>query len=499
MKKIFKWLGIVIGAIVALIIIASIVIMIVVDKQMIEDQMEKALNRQVAIEDIDVGIFSVVSGIEVKGVQISNFKTPKQLEKLKDKPVPQSDLFVGLKAFVFKLRFMPLLSGDVELRELMLYEPVINAIRYRNGAFNFSDLMAPKKLTAEEKAELKKKQEEEARKKAEEAKKPKEPSGPFTADDLPVSITIGKVGMENGTVTFKDLKLRQTIQLYNLTTQVYDIAIDPKDLENKNQVKVKFNSGIKTIGTTSTGTVDSFDIVVSANGNVKPFDLKTRQVNPEAAMKVGSPRGKMTGLQVFDAIKSNETLEQYSGKLGFLKDTIDWKDGYVDLWYKAGVVKLSNGKIETRDYRMTFQGTANTNNKKVNMDIDLALDEKYNKSIEKGIQRNVDKGVKAMGKNVQKYVKSDKITQSAMKKLVNDEGKVYLQYKVTGTYTSPKTKLVSPKIPTIEELVKDAAGDLGDVAKDAAKDAAKKATKKATDKATKKAEDKAKDKLKKLF
>ena len=128
MKKILKWLGIVIGAVFALIIIASIVIMIIVDKQMIEDQMEKALNRQVAIEDIDVGIFSVVSGIEVKGVQISNFKTPKQLEKLKDKPVPKSDLFVGLKAFVFKLKFMPLLSGNVELRELMLYEPVINAV-----------------------------------------------------------------------------------------------------------------------------------------------------------------------------------------------------------------------------------------------------------------------------------------------------------------------------------------------------------------------------------
>ncbi len=495
MKKILKWLGIVIGAVFALIIIASIVIMIIVDKQMIEDQMEKALNRQVAIEDIDVGVFSVVSGIEVKGVQISNFKTAKQLEKLKDKPVPKSDLFVGLKAFVFKLKFMPLLSGNVELRELMLYEPVINAVRYSNGAFNFSDLMAPKKLSAEERAELKKKQEEEARKKAEEAKKPKEKSGPFTADDLPVSVVIGKVGLENGTVTFKDLKLKQTIQLYNLTTQVYDIAIDPKDLENKNQVKVKFNSGIKTIGTTSTGTVDSFDIVVSANGNVKPFDLKTRQVNPEVAMKVGSPRGKMTGLQIFDAMKSNETLEKYSGKLGFLKDTIDWKDGFVDVWYKGGVVKLSNGKIETRDYRMTFQGTANTNNKAVNMDIDLALDEQYNKSIEKGIQRNVDKGVKALGKNVQKYVKSDKITQSAMKKLVNDEGKVYLQYKVTGTYTSPKTKLVSPKLPTLQELIKDAAGDLGDVAKDAAKEAAKEATKKATDKAA----DKAAKKLKKLF
>ncbi len=91
MKKIFKWVAIVICGIFALIIIASIILMLVVTKDMIAEQMEKALNRHVTIEKIDVSIFSVVSGIEVKGVAISNFKTPKQLEALKGKPVEKGE------------------------------------------------------------------------------------------------------------------------------------------------------------------------------------------------------------------------------------------------------------------------------------------------------------------------------------------------------------------------------------------------------------------------
>ena len=83
---------------IALVIIAGVVIMIVVDKQFVEDNMRKALNRHVTIESIDVGIFSVISGIEVNNVAISNYKNERQLELLKDKPVPSKDVFVGLKS-----------------------------------------------------------------------------------------------------------------------------------------------------------------------------------------------------------------------------------------------------------------------------------------------------------------------------------------------------------------------------------------------------------------
>ncbi len=479
MKKIFKWVAIVIGSVLALIIIASIVLMLVITKDMIAQQMEKALNRHVTIEKIDVSIFSVVSGIEVKGVAISNFKTPQQLQALKGKPVDKNDLFVGLDSFTFKLKFMPLLQGKFELRELLLTGPKINITRYPSGAFNFSDLIKPSK----------------EEKKVEEVKK-EEPAKPLTADTLPVGITVGKVGIEKGVITFVDQSLKQTVQLYNLNAFVHDIEIDPKDLAKNNQVKVKLDIGIKTIGKTSGGSVQSFDIGLASRGTVKPFDIKTRILNPEISLKAGSPYGTMTGLQIFDAIKSNETLANYTGKFEFLSKDVKWKNGYVDIWYKGGLLKITNGKISTDDYAGNFKADINLNTKAINADIDMTLNEKHNKSIYNGIEKNASKLIKG---DVAKYVKPDKVAEKAFGYLTNKDGKVFLQFAVTGTMDKPKTKLVAPKLPSLMDIIKDLGGDVADVAKEKAKEKAAETTQKAVEKGTEKAKEKATKKLKKLF
>ncbi len=490
MKKVFKWLGIALGAAFFLIIAASVAVMLIVDKDMIDEQMENALNRQVSIGSIDVSVFSVVSGIQVKDVKISNFKTQPQREALKGKPVAANDLFVGLSSFTFKLKFLPLLKKQVELRELVLFEPVINVVRYPGGQFNFSDLLAPKKMTAEEKEELLKKEREEAKKKAEEAKQPQKP---FTADDLPLEITIGKVGIEKGLISFVDQGLKQSFSVYNLTALVHSIQIDPKNLEKKNSVKLKIETGIKTIGQVQTGSVKSFDIGLSINGSVKPFDPKTKKVDPELSAKAGSGYGTMTGLQIFERLKEVEQLEKYCGKFAFLKDDIKWKNALVNVWYRGGTVKISDGRIATDDYELNFAGMTNINSKAVGMDMDMLLAEKHNKPIREGIARNVEKGIKAA--KLEKYVKTEKVADSAMKALTNKEGKVFLQYKVSGTMSKPDVKLVAPKIPSIGDLIKDAAGDI----KDVVQEKAEKKVEKVVDKQADKAKDKAAKKLKKLF
>jgi len=490
MKKVLKWLGIGIGAILVLIVAASVAVMLIIDKDMIDEQMENALNRQVSIGAIDVSVFSVVSGIEVKDVKISNFKTPAQREALKGKPVQANDLFVGLSSFTFKLKFLQLLKKQVELRELVLFEPVINVVRYPSGLFNFSDLMAPKQLTAEEKAELLKKQQEEAKKKAEEAKKPQKP---FTADDLPVEIAIGRVGIEKGLVSFVDQGLKQSFSVYNLTALVHSIEIDPKNLDKKNSVKLKIEAGIKTVGQVQTGSVKTFDIGLSVNGTLKPFDSRSKKVDPELSAKVGSGYGTMTGLQIFEKLKEVEQIEKYCGKFAFLKGDVKWKNAFVNVWYKGGTVKLTDGKIATDDYALNFAGMTNINTKAVGMDMDMLLAEKHNKPIREGIAKNVDKGIKAA--KLEKYVKTEKVADSAMKALANKDGKVYLQYKVTGTMSKPDVKLVAPKLPTIGDLVKGAAGDI----KDVVQEKAEKKVEKVVDKQADKAKDKAAKKLKKLF
>jgi hypothetical protein len=479
-KKVLKWLGIVIGAIIVLIIAASIVLMLIVDEKMIASQMENVLNRHVTIKKLSVGVFAVASGIEVRDVRISNFKTKKELAALKDKPVPEKDLFVGLKAFNFKIKLIKLLSGQVVLDELVLYEPVINIIKNKNGVFNFDDLTKPAPVA---KKEIKK----------EEPKKTKQDqSKPFTADDLPIEISVGKIGLEKGQLKYFDEGMAQTFQVYNLTALVHSIKIDPKDLLNKDSVGLAISMGVKTIGEVKSGSVKSFDIGFDIKGIAIPFDKKTRIANPEIDLKMGLPYGTITGLQIFEKLKEVEQLAKYCGKLDFLKKEIKWKNAFVNVWYKNNVVKLKEGKIPTDDYALTYAGQTNISTKAVDLDIDMLLADKNEKSIRSGVEKNIKKAI--TGKTA-KYIKPETIADIAMKSLLNKDGKVELKFQVTGNLNDPKTKLISPKLSSLSDVVKGSSGDIKDAAKDQVKEKAKDAAEKGADKA----KDKASKKIKKLF
>lgn len=457
MKRLFKIIGGVIGGIIGLvllvIIVASVAIYFVVTKQMVEDQMKKALHRHVQIQDISVGILSIVSGIEVKGVVISNYKTDKQLEALKGKPVPATDRFVAVNSLKLRLKFLPLIKEKrFELSQLTLHQPSVNVVKFASGAFNFDDLLQPKKLTAEEQAELKKKQAEEA----------KQPSKPLTADDIPVAINIGKVGMENATVTYFDQKLNQTFQLYGLTAMVRNITVDSKDLAKKNHASLDITMGIKTMGKTSSGSVKSFDIKFVITGGIIPFDVKTRRLDPEVSLDLSSPDGQITGLQIFDKITTVEPLGSYLGKhLDFLKGTTQWKGSKMaklKAWYKGGAARLSEGNINAKELQIYFDGTTNTNTKSLNVNLTLELHADRSKTAKVAVRQQVESGFKKLG--ITKYVKADQITEAALRPLLNEKGLIYLKFKVGGTYSAPAVQLVHPPLQSMDQLIKSIAGDV---------------------------------------
>ena len=133
MKKALWALGAVIAIVIVLVVVAGVIVYMTVTKDFIASKMSAALNRHVTIESIDVSLFSVVSGIEVKNLAVSNFKTPKKLAALAGKPVPADDLFAGMEALRFKMKFLPLLQRQVELKELTLISPVVNLSKNRQG------------------------------------------------------------------------------------------------------------------------------------------------------------------------------------------------------------------------------------------------------------------------------------------------------------------------------------------------------------------------------
>ncbi len=476
MKKLVKWITVLVGLLVLVVVGGSVALMLLVDEEMVAEQMESVLHRHVTIERLDIGLLSMVSGIEVGNVRVSNHKSPAALEALKGKPVAAGDLFAGIKLLNLKFRILPLFLLRVELNAFVLQEPVVNIVRYKSGKFNFSDLLEPGKAVEEKKAPVSKPEPE---KRKPEPPKKEEPSGPLTADDIPLRIAVGKVGIERGNVTYTDRALGQTFEVYDLTLLAHSAEIDPARLESKNSVKIKLELGSRPKGKVRSGSVQSFDIKLTANGSVKPFDVKTRALDPEAALKVESPQGTLTGLQIFESVKSVKALEPYTGKLAFLKEEVKWNEGSVDVWYKSNKVKLSLGKIVTEDFTLHFEGTTNIKTKALDLDMGTILSEKENEAVKATINQNVKRQLRG---DVAKYVPPEKITDLVMKQLVNKDGRIDLRFDVTGSLSSPRARLASPSVPGLPDLIKDAGGDIGSVMKGAAEKEAGKAINKGMDK-----------------
>lgn len=458
LRKILITVGVLTGATAIFIIAAGIVMVMIVDKPFVESRISQALSRQITIEKIDVSIFSFLSGIEIKKIAISNFKTPEQLTALQGKPVKAGDVFAGMESLRFKVKILPLFRKQFDLKELVLYSPVINLARSKQGVLNCADLISAKKQqTPERKAkqiDLKKKQKE--------AAVEFESAKPITADDIPMAVAVGEIGIKDGTVNYYDGEFDQKFQIYNLTTLAYDINIDSRDLANKDEIKIKIALGVKTVGPLKTGSVQSFDLTIDATGKVIPFDIKTRQLEPEIIIHAAFPDGQISGLQVFNAVAALPLLGDYLGEqISFLKGKLEWKKSetsFIDLRYKAGRADISNGSLDLAQARFLFAGMINTDSKALDMNLDMVMKREINNSVKAALEKKIDAGIRSP--EVKKYVPADKLAETALQPLLNKDGMIDLKFKAGGTTKKTDVKIVQPQLDAVDVLIKKAAGNV---------------------------------------
>jgi hypothetical protein len=172
-----------------------------------------------------------------------------------------------------------------------------------------------------------------------------------------------------------------------------------------------------------------------------------------------------------------KAIEQYTGKLSFLQDEVTWEGANMDLWYKAGNAKVSTGNITAKDYTLDFSGSTNIDTKAIDLDLGMELGKEASQALRASIDKKMQNELKG---DVAKYVSSEQLTDLVMKRLTNEDGNVYLKYKVTGTTTSPRPTLVEPTVPPLQTLMKEMGADVSNIAKEAAKKEAGKAIDDAT-------------------
>ena len=138
MKKLFKFIAILFGIFVALLIVGTIAIKIFFPaekvKSLILKELTTRLKREVSIDHVSL---SVVKGLELQHIRLS------------ESPTFAKGTFVTVDSLGVRVRLLPLLAKRVEVDSILLVSPKISVVRFADGkTFNFSDLLSTAPATA---------------------------------------------------------------------------------------------------------------------------------------------------------------------------------------------------------------------------------------------------------------------------------------------------------------------------------------------------------------
>jgi len=175
-----KWLKILsgVGAVLVLLVVALIVLATVLItpervKETILPLAEENIHRKIELGDIEV---SLLSGIEIHGL------------KLYEKN--GQDLFVSTDMVRLKYQLLPLLAMKVVIDEVRLEKPNIRVVRFKDGQFNYSDLIDDT--------------DSESTSKNTQSQTPQDSKPASSEIDLPLSLLVSSLLLQDGHLVFLD-------------------------------------------------------------------------------------------------------------------------------------------------------------------------------------------------------------------------------------------------------------------------------------------------------
>ena len=343
MKSLFKWLLIIGGAFLVLIIAAVIIIPQFVDihkyKPVIEQKVAEATGRSFTLGDeMDLSVFPWV-GVKLTDLHLGNPDGYKQKD------------MVSIKNFEVRLKVMPLLSKKIEIKTFVLDGPVIYLEKLKNGKANWEGLgkTRPKK----------------------EDKKIKEPS---STKGLPIEgLMVGKFAITNGQMIYVDQKA-------NVKKQISDLNLTLDNISLENPVGISFAAMVDGKPVSLEGTagpigkepgkgIVAIDFVlkvleqleIKLKGNIIDA-LASQNFDLELAISSFSPR------KLFAALNQSFPVQTKDPKA---LSTLSIK---TSLKGNPASVSLSKGEVKLDDSTIVFSAMAKEF-LKPNLMFDIKLDE----------------------------------------------------------------------------------------------------------------------------
>lgn len=191
-----------VAAVLLVLLIVAVVAPFVIDlnqyKGTILAKVRPAIHRDVDFDRIELTILTGI-GAELQGL------------KIPENPEFASGNFITLDSVQVRLKFLPLLKGEVQVSKLVFKSPVVHIRRNAQGVFNFQDMVPPAEKPAE-------------------AEKPAQPAEPQQPSALAV-LGVGELVLRDGTIVYEDRKVSDQAGSSqpapkNLTVSRLDVSIE---------------------------------------------------------------------------------------------------------------------------------------------------------------------------------------------------------------------------------------------------------------------------------
>jgi AsmA protein len=202
-------------------------------KQVVLPRVEKALQRPVALGEVE---FSLFSGILLNDLVIR--------EKTGD------EIFVLADQVALRYQFWPLLRKRVIIDHIILEKPQIRIERLADGSFNFSDLTAETAQAPPDSAEIP-------------AEKP-----PQVARDI--DLLVSTVTVRGGVVSILDHRVPTDAPF---SYQLQDLVIEADDLSLERDFPVRLEASLGQAPLVCTGRIDPVAKTLQARVVLKAFDV----------------------------------------------------------------------------------------------------------------------------------------------------------------------------------------------------------------------------------
>lgn len=404
MRKILKWIGIPVAAIVVILILASLYLYWNLKKEKIESLLEESLSRKVYIGELNWNLFSAIGGFEAENIQISNRMSPEKRTGLRF-PIPQKNLFLKAEKCRFKFAALRLLSRQFIIKKLFFEKPAVSFIRYGEDQYNISDLM-------------------------------EDDDNSFFK-----RIAIESLIIQSGRIFLSDIPSGNQFEIYNVVYQ--------SNRKNQNHSSflhlARATCGIRSQKLGNFSFARDLDFLVESSGSLSNvFD--TGSFQPSFKIHVHTPTGRIVGLKIFQKMKDLPVIQDYLDGLSLLGQEIGWKEGDLEIQYDKSIINFSDGEMKARGYSIKYNGSYNVATGNLDVTARMAFPKSLAEKFKTRLQTNLED---ILPRRLAKNETVNQLTRYLMAPLVNDKGQIHLVYGITGKPDHPVVVLIEPSIDTL--------------------------------------------------